>query len=332
MKFMDSKDKKLEQLNAILHKNELGFIYDFLNNKENGLVLPFFARYMDYVNEIGLDFCVTTDKQIKAGIIYKHNLIFMSYGLFDRLCKLALLIHSSGALNGKPKEFKFTDLHLVDNPFVGFNQEGRVVGLETDSHLLLFVFDCLLGFVVAHEIGHCVNNHGNRIEVSDDIEGHVKVNQTSLIQSHTRELVADNYAFRFLRQDIEQRISSNNKALTDLLPEFKNEKGGALLALLFVSCYFKLMDGQSPYPHFKSTHPESAIRVHSIFATYLEPYTGTNEIEQFAILLPLSLSLLKKVFKHKDADFELDCQGKASTPEMIKWYSKIYAEYTNWSV
>ncbi|ELE2165388.1 hypothetical protein RC856_002075 [Vibrio fluvialis] len=310
--------------------NELGCIYDFLGERDNGLVLPFFAKYMDSVKKVGLEFCVTTDKGIRAGILYKHNLIFMSYGVFDRLCKLSLLIHSSGVLNGKPKTFNFVDLHLVDNPFVGFNSEDQNERSVNESYLLLFIFDCLLSFVVDHEVGHYLNKHGDREKISDDIEGHRKIDRKTLIESHARELVADNYAFEYLRKGIEVSIKDANPVIEELLPALKTEKGAILLALLFVACYFKLMDGTSPNSHFESTHPESAIRVHSIFATFLEPYMDTSEMEQYAQLFPLAITLLKTVFTHKDGVFDFNWQGRAMTPEMKQWHSEICAEYANW--
>lgn len=327
---MADKTKRLQELDDILFRNELGCIYDFLGDRDNGLVLPFFAKYMDRVRKVGLEFCVTTDKGIRAGILYKHNLIFMSYGIFDRLCKLSLLIHSSGVLNGNPKPFNFVDLHLVDNPFVGFNYEDQREESESESHLLLFIFDCLLSFVVSHEVGHYVNRHGDREKINDDIEGHRKISSKTLIQSHARELVADNYAFRYLRKDIEVSIVNDNPVIKKLLPEFKSERGAILLALFFVACYFKLMDGNSPKSHFESTHPESAIRVHSIFATFLEPYMDTNEIEQYAPLFPLALTLLRDVFTHKDGSFDFNWQGRAMTPEMRQWHNEICSEYANW--
>ena len=327
---MNSKEERLKELNDILFNNDLGFIYDFLGDRDNGLVLPFFALHMDAVKKIGLEFCVTTETGIKAGILYKHKLIFMSYGLFDRLCKLALLIHSSGVLNASAKEFKFVDLHLVENPFKGFNDEETSSELGGDAHLLLFLFDKLLSFIVAHEVGHYINRHGDRVDFSDDSEGHKKISRESLIQSHTRELVADNYAFRALRHDITELISSHNPILNDLLPEYKSEQGAALLSLLFVACYFKLMDGQSPFSHFESTHPETAVRIHSIFATYLEPYMDTDKQDEMAALLPLAISLLKRIFKHKGDDFVLDWQGKKSTLEIKQWHLEVENEYPKW--
>ena len=115
------------------------------NDRDNGLVLPFFAKYMDQVRGIGLEFCVTTDMGARAGILYKHKLIFMSHGVFDRLCKLSLLIHSSGVLNDNPKHFDYVDLHFVDRPFTGFSPNDYRKEPESDAHLFLF---CV-------EIRHC---------------------------------------------------------------------------------------------------------------------------------------------------------------------------------
>lgn len=327
---MKSVEKRLDELNVILSQNGLGLIFDFLGDRQNGLVLPFFARHMDAVKAIGLEFCVTTDQRSKAGILYRHNLIFMSYGLIDRLSKLALLIHSSGVLDDIEKGFEYIDLHLVGNPFRGFHGEECPRELEMNTNLFLFVFDSLLNFVVAHEVGHYINKHGERIDSSDDTEGHKKISRESLIQSHARELVADNYAFRNLRCNLESSISLKNPVLNDLLPQYMSEKGAASLALLFVACYFKLIDGQSPVSHFESTHPETPIRVHSIFATYLEPYMDTESQDEMEDLLPLAISRLERIFKYKDENFDLSWPGKASTPEIMQWHVEVGKEYKEW--
>ncbi|MXE76007.1 hypothetical protein FQ028_26605, partial [Escherichia coli] len=81
---MDRFEIKLNEINEILSKNQLGLIYDFINDRDNGLVLPFFSKYMDSVRKFDLDFCITTNSHFQCGIIYDEKLIFMSYGTFDR--------------------------------------------------------------------------------------------------------------------------------------------------------------------------------------------------------------------------------------------------------
>ncbi|MEA3480406.1 MAG: hypothetical protein U9R65_00430 [Pseudomonadota bacterium] len=326
---MKTKEERLEELNKILASNNLGFAYDILNDRENGLVLPFFARYMDAVNIKGLEFIVTTDTNATAGILYKHNLIFLSYGLFDRLCKLSLLIHASGVLDGKKKPFNFFDLHLVDNPFTGFSNESDEFGEAPEVYLLLFIFDSLLGFIVAHEVGHFVNNHGYRINFSDDVIGHKRIAREQLIQSHARELVADNYAFKLLRNDIEQAILTNNPVVGNLSEEYKNGNGASILSLLFMASYFKLMDGQNPNSHFESTHPEAVIRVKFLFSCYLEPYIDTEFEEKMAALLIVTIRLLKEVYEYKGDSFEVDWKH---SPEINQWYLEIHSELPKWSI
>jgi len=53
---MDRFEIKLNEINEILSKNQLGLIYDFINDRDNGLVLPFFSKYMDSVQKLDLDF------------------------------------------------------------------------------------------------------------------------------------------------------------------------------------------------------------------------------------------------------------------------------------
>ncbi|MGY6448052.1 hypothetical protein ACXIT2_22315 [Vibrio parahaemolyticus] len=328
---MKTKEERLKELDKILMDNKLGFIYDFLGERDNGLVLPFFARYMDGVIKKGLEFCVTTDRNATAGILYKHNLVFISYGLFDRLCKLSLLIYSSGVLDGKEKPFNFVNLHLVENPFQGFSDEADNFGDKSEVQLLLFVFDSLLGFIVAHEIGHFINKHGDRLDFSGDVRGHKHIERDELIPSHARELVADHYAFRALEFDIENTISSDNPVVSNLLDKFKSQRGMALLSLLFIACYFKLMDGHSPYPHFESTHPEAGVRAHFLFACYLEPYMDTSQQDYMSEVLPLTISMLQEIYEYKGDDFVIDWSEKNSSEEIKQWYLEVYSELHKWS-
>lgn len=41
---MDRFEIKLNEINEILSKNQLGLIYDFINDRDNGLVLPFLVN------------------------------------------------------------------------------------------------------------------------------------------------------------------------------------------------------------------------------------------------------------------------------------------------
>ncbi len=111
---MDMYQQKLDQLDSILQTHKLGYIYDFLNDRGNGLILPFFSIHMDSLNKIGLDFSITTDSTARAGIIYDKNLVFISQGLIDKLSKLTELIYISGAINGVKKDIRYHDLHFVE--------------------------------------------------------------------------------------------------------------------------------------------------------------------------------------------------------------------------
>ena len=332
---MDRFEKKLEEMNFILKKHDLGLIYDVKNDRENGLLLPFFCMFMDSVNKVGLDFCITTELRIRCGIIHHEKLVFMSYGTFDRLCKLSELIVRSGVITVREMPLNFHDLHFVDNPFVGFNNEEREEN-ESESHLFMFVLECLMLFIVSHEVGHFINKHGDRETkrdfdgIFDDILGHRDIVETELIASHARELVADCFALNIVRNHIESVFDRKADYLNNLLPIFDGEKGGVLLSLLIIMSYFKLTDGQSPHEHFKSTHPSTGARVRFILSCYVESLVSDEQIEEFAPYYNILMVQLKLIFELLGYDSESSWLKSTTSPEMNEWFNKVYIEYPNW--
>ncbi|MEN4560892.1 hypothetical protein [Pantoea agglomerans] len=340
---MDIFEQKLEEMNFILEKHGLGLIYDVENDRENGLLMPFFCMFMDSVNQVGLNFCITTELSIRCGIIHHEKLVFMSYGMFDRLCKLSELIARSGVITVKEMPLNFHDLHFVANPFVGFNNEDREED-ELESHFFMFVLECLMLFIVSHEVGHFINKHGNRETlrnfdgIFDDVLGHREISEAELIASHARELVADCFAFNIVRNHIESVFERKDDYLNNLLPVFDGEKGGVLLSLLIIVSYFKLTDGLSPHEHFKSTHPSTGARVRFILSCYVGSLVSDEEIEEvsdeeieeFAPYYNILMMQLNSIFKLLGYNSENTWLKSTSSPEMIAWFDKVYIEYPNW--
>lgn len=328
-------ETKLNKINEILSNKQLGFIYDFENNRDNGLVFPFFCMYMDSLKEFDLEFCITTNFNFQCGIIYDERLIFMSYGTFDRLCKLSDLICRSGMITGKSKDLDFYDLHLVTNPFVGFNHEIREEG-ESESHLFMFILDCLMLFIVSHEVGHFINKHGDRAikksidTIFDDILGHRKINRDELIASHTRELIADAFAFNVVKKNIQSAFDQQVPFLDNLLEFYNSKEGGIVFSLLLILCYFKLADGLSPYEHFQSTHPSTAARVRFILSCHIESLVNEDEEKTFKFYYNLIITQLKFIFASMGNDFELKWIEDTSSPEMTEWFNDVYKEYPKW--
>lgn len=328
---MDRYQQKLERLNKVITKHNLGYIYDFLYERENGLILPFFARYMDSLNKIGLDFSVTTNTNISAGIVYNENLIFISCGLIDRLNKLAELIYSSGVLDDVKKPIRYYDLHFTHDPFKGFNQDDNTFGSDHKDHLYLFIFDILLLFIVNHEVGHFYNEHGARLNTSifDDVENHRKIKTQEIIPSHARELVADIYAFHLTIKYVDVVLVNQKNSLSSLSNKFKEENGSIFLTLVLITCYFQLMDGVGTSDHFNSTHPDSIARAFFIMAAY-EPHINNSNSFQFEKIYPEVMALLQQVFGYCDENFKIDWNNRINTPEMEKWYNSICKEYSLW--
>lgn len=334
---MDRFEIKLNEINKILSKNELGFIYDFENDRDNGLVLPFFCKFMDSVKQLDLNFCITTNLNFQCGIIYDEKLIFMSYGTFDRLCKLSELIFRSGMITGKIKKLNFYDLHLVTNPFIGFNNEKREES-ESESYLFMFILECLMLFIVSHEVGHFINKHGDRAisqsfdTIFDDVLGHRKIDGAALISSHARELVADSFALNVVKKHVQSAFDQQASYLDNLLNFYDCKEGGIVFSLLLILCYFKLSDGLSPHEHFQSTHPSTAARVRYILSCHVESLDNEDEEQEFGFFYNLMITQLKSIFSTMGDDFELSWIKDTSTPEMTMWFNDVYAEHEKWIV
>ncbi|HCU0149413.1 TPA: hypothetical protein OUE12_000385 [Escherichia coli] len=332
---MDRFEIKLNEINEILSKNQLGLIYDFINDRDNGLVLPFFSKYMDSVRKLDLDFCITTNSHFQCGIIYDEKLIFMSYGTFDRLCKLSDLIFRSGMITGKSTNLNFYDLHLVTNPFVGFNNETREES-ESESHLFMFILDCLMLFIVSHEVGHFINKHGDRAKkqsidtIFDDVLGHKKINSAEIISSHARELVADGFALNIVKKHAQSAFDQKASYLNNLLDFYSSKEGGIAFSLLLILCYFKLSDGLSPHEHFQSTHPSTAARVRFILSCHIESLVNEDEEKTFGFYYGLIITQLKSIFASMGDDFELTWIKDTNSPEMTEWFNNVYKEHPKW--
>lgn len=292
---------------------------------------------MDSVNKFDLNFCITTDLNLRCGVIYNEKLIFMSYGTFDRLCKLSELIVRSGVITGNCKELNFYDLHFVTNPFVGFNNESGVES-ESESHLFMFVLDCLILFIVSHEVGHFINKHGDRIikgnfdNIFDDVLGHREIDKAELISSHARELVADSFALNIVKKYVKSVFDEQAPYLSHLLDFYRCKEGSVVFSLLLILCYFKLSDGLTPHEHFKSTHPSTAARVRFIISCHIESLDNEDETIIFSVYYDLIMAQLKSIFASVGKDFYLTWIRDTSTPEMSEWFNEVYKEHVRWVV
>ncbi|OBY34969.1 hypothetical protein PR729_19120 [Providencia rettgeri] len=328
---------KLESMNEAIKKKNLGFIYNYMEDRDNGILYPFSSFMMKYANKAGLDFCITTDINHRSGIIHDDKLIFMSYGTFDRLCKLANLMVKSGVLTGKKKDIEYYNLHLIDNPYVGFNNNEHDENLsDSELNLFLFLLHGFLVFIISHEIGHYVNKHGLRMKnnkadnVFDDITGHKYIKREELIASHARELVADNYALNKLKIHVKSAFHNEFFDFNHFLEWFKEDESDIFLSMLLITCYFKLSDGSNPCEHFNSTHPSTAARVHFIYACHMEILDNDVKMNKFSLLIKKVMLITNLIFSNTENTTELSWLEETSSPAMLDWFNEIYKEYPNW--
>ncbi|MCQ8847890.1 hypothetical protein NQT74_04810 [Alteromonas stellipolaris] len=329
--FEKSFNRHTEYLNPTLIKYNLGFHYEVLENKENGLLQPFFFKLCDELKKDNLDFAITHDDTVNAGVLYRENLVFITFGMFDSLCKLAELICCSGVLGNEKSEKRYENLNFIGNPFTGFKKTKPVFDCETTSKLLLVIFDCLLVFVIGHEKGHIDNAHGNigQSKITEDITNTITGN-LSVISQHAKELVADLSGFNHAKYRLNYSISKN-KHTSPEVSKLLNNIDSDTLVLFILTCFFKMMDniyGVSPDMTTRS-HPYASFRAHTLLAmkfNYKNLESGGFDS------LNAILTMVDEVFEYSSARHDSEWLKKSTTKEMSEWYSMIYGEIPKWRV
>lgn len=328
----------IERINKTLVEKQLGFIYDFKDIKGNGLILPFFARTMDSCMKNDMQFAITTDQETRAGILYNEKLIFISFGLFDRICKLSELIVSSGIIDNEKIEYRYSSLDFIDNPFNGFIGESTLYDKDQKNTLFLIIFETLFNFIIHHEIGHHYHKHGERQHntstdrLFDDMINHKKISKTEAIQSHARELIADKYSFWITISNVTNFLKKYNNINFTLMDTVKNSDKPAYLSIFLISCYFKMMDGNNLTfeDHITSTHPIAAFRAKYLYASFLESKKDESDDHRITFMIYTIMQNVATLFHEIDKFAECDFVSAISTNEMDSWFSKIYQEFPNW--
>ncbi len=323
---MDLHNIILDRIDKVLSENNLGFSYDYLHEEDNSLIHPFFASTMDNCKQIGLEFTITTDRLARAGILYEERLIFISFGLFDRLCKLSELIVCSGLIDNSSNTFRYASLDLIDNPFTWPNEKKELFNTPDKNELFLFIFDTLFSFIVAHEIGHYHHKHGERkddikINLFDDIIGHREIKE-NIISSHAREIIADSFAFWNTIEKTKKYIRKKN---------FRNSYA-TFLTVFILSSYFQMMDKNkcSFEEHSKSTHPLSIIRTRILFTICMNnDELGINN-ENFPILLASVSTNIQKLFKIIDVEVLNNFLEETNDENFTKWFKLVHKEFPLW--
>ncbi|WP_155254726.1 M48 family metalloprotease [Pseudomonas corrugata] len=301
-----------------------------------------------------VSFTFSASPTIQACIVYRSNLVVMTAGMFNVLCRLASKIVSSGAFVVFEGGAEPTWTPNVDNNFksvtsglssVAFdwNLESRAWKQSPERMAIFaYVLKTLSRFVVLHELGHAYHNHGIRFQAGvsnfidvDMAEPELTTNESG-VASQAREVIADNFAFNRLRKIQEMELARNvgeeaTSLLVKKLLQGEQERVSFLLTMAYL--YFHMMDRRDWHSQdvFKLTHPPSPFRLKHLFALTLE--NGIADLSEDEVGEILSLChygcnvLVSLVYNQYPLE---DLFEEVSGPRFDKLFNELYKEYPKW--
>lgn len=303
-----------------------------------------------------VSFTFNVSHSIQAGVLYRSNLVVMTAGMFNVLCRASSRVVTSGAFinfdGGVEPEwtpnaessFKPIISDLSSTAF-NWNIESEPWQKSGERQLLFFyILQTLTRFVVLHELGHVAHNHGARFQGGGSSFVDIYLAQPDLlsdedgIASQAREIIADNFAFIRLKQiqDKELSFKAETEAaalLTNKLLQGEQERIRFLLTAVYL--YFHIMDRHDWYSVdiFRLTHPPAPFRLKNLFALTLEKgidnlsedEIGEMLMQQFYVCNALS----SVAYNHYP---NLDLFKEVGTPRFNKLFNALYEEYPKWQL
>lgn len=235
-----------------------------------------------------LEFAFIADDRLQAYAAYQHNLVLMTAGLLDFLCKLAGHMVQKGIFSSQHGSQAAPIAWDPDPARSGALIRGLVIAEAFDvrcppwgrddpqAGLYFFVLLNLFRFVVLHEIGHIYHQHGRRFTRMDSLEvdaiGPAILNPGGALDAQARELVADGFAIDMLLQLMESEVDRVAKtSLTAPLATslLASEERRIVFGLTLAYIYFSATDRHAavdPVDAMLSSHPPAAFRLVTIVA------------------------------------------------------------------
>lgn len=340
----------------ILNKHRMQPLLNPVDVKEtNPWYIVFISNLNSLVEELSegsMTFCINTDPRVQACAIHDDQLIVLTAGMFDMLCKLASSIVSAeiypeiGSENSPTWKPDTSNCNrpvrklLDQNPF---NWKLKPAWSNDLDRMELFfqILSSMTRFVVLHEAGHLWHKHGtrnkyhNRLEI-DTIGANILKNSQEALESQARELVADQFAFRQLLRALNNEVkhpteSEHRRNLRSAL--LSSEINQITFTLLTAYFYFYSVDTSNwniSEAHLY-THPPAPFRLKAILCDLLEfgalglnPYECENIIYQANLTAEAIISITFKNFP------DIDWLKSMSDDRLQNHFNNLCAEIPNW--
>ena len=198
-------------------------------------------------------------------------------------------------------------------------------------------------FVVLHEIGHIVNDHGRRRARSGNdallIDRPVPelLETKEAVQSQARELIADGFAFQHTIETFNSEISNNSHLeLAQIVRQRLAPDAQSLISFVLsvVYLYFRLSDRADwqSVPVNQLSHPPAPFRMKALCALLHEKrLLEINEATAATIISgtlasgDALISVMLNIFPQPEWISQI------STPFHDRHFGEIYQQFPNWS-
>nr|WP_314256768.1 hypothetical protein [uncultured Devosia sp.] len=323
----------------------------------SGWMVPFAMQAQGICGSVGTSFVFLDSDEMQAVAVQDEeiNVVGVYLGMFSMLCRLATVVASSGvfpAMKGDIEPSWNPDVERSMRSPRKLLEERRPFDWELESigwkqagerqMLFYVVLAILFRFVVFHEMGHIVNDHGRRrrIRTGDAL----LVDQPSpplrdpgdAVPSQAREIIADGFAFLHTIKSFDDELSSGaDFELAQIVRNQLAPDGPALIRFVVsvVFLYFRLSDRSDwlSSPIDCLTHPPAPFRMKALMALLFEEKPlGIDDATAAAIVSETTatgdalMSVMLHIFPQPDWIMQI------STPAHDRHFGQIYEEIPNW--
>ncbi|MEE4920003.1 hypothetical protein V2K23_11395 [Pseudomonas alliivorans] len=293
--------------------------------------------------------------QVQAAAVHGHQAVLVCKGMLD------LIFRTSAMMVGAERRQKFPEDEFyepwVNNLSYWFKSaefdwsDERYWWLHQDDYRKAFemLAEGLFVFLVLHEIGHIHNLHGDRragnsksappssssstdeVFVHEALSGGEAMSEADRLAAHTREIIADTYAFQFMLVELRE----------SLLPEseYIGYDEGALRSVHFGVCIYMVaslfwaFSFQRPMRNDtqEDDYPSHLFRLQSIEATSLEhQLAGGNKETYDGMALGIQTYTQKLICAAGDEGF-VSWRMAANLPANHEHYKKVCEMTNEWS-
>jgi hypothetical protein len=324
---------------------------------QSGWMVPFAIQAQEMCEAGGATFVFLESADMQAVAVQdERDVVGVYAGMFWMLCRLASLVASSGvfpAMKGQIEPAWIPELERSSRTPRELLEERRPFNwaLESigwkqdpDRQILFYtVLSLLFRFVVFHEIGHIVNDHGRRRRRTGrdalliDRPNPLLLDPNEALSSQAREVIADGFALTHTIKTFSQEMSSGSHlALAQIVRErlAPNASASIRFVLSVVYLYFRLSDRSDwqSVPIDRLSHPPAPFRMKALLALLvdLKPL-GINESTAASIISQTMLSgdalmsVMLSIFPQPDWIKQI------STPAHDRHFGQMYERFPDWT-